>query len=103
MAGDEDDGQFRIHGVHRGKQIQPAHARQANIADHHASEVGRQVFLRHLRTAHAAALIAFQLQGLFAGHGDVGVVFNNQNMELGIHGHRLFREAAEYPPREGLA
>ena len=81
MTGDQNHGQLCIHDAYIGQQLQTAFARQADIADHHTRKFSGKMLERQLGTADAAALEAFEPQRLLACHGDIGIIFNDQNME----------------------
>jgi hypothetical protein len=88
MPGDENHGQLGVQHAHGGQQPKAAHLRQADVADHDAGKIRGQVLLRLLGTAHADAVQTFEAHGLLAGHGDIGIVFNDQDFEEGFMGCR---------------
>ena len=85
MAGDQNHRQFRVDGLHFAQEGHAVHARQTDVADDDAAEVFPQPALRLLGTADAVGGDAFQLQRLFAAEANVGIVFDDENLEGVAH------------------
>jgi len=96
VAGDQDDGQFRVKGEQFAQEGHAVHFRQAHVADHDAAEVGPQLPARLFGRAGAFGGDAFELQRLFATQRDVGVVFNDQYLERFSH-QRSTRQKGAFP------
>ena len=77
VAGDQDDGQFGVDGLHLAQEGHAVHARQADVADDDAAEVLLQPALALFGAADALGRDAFELQRLLAAEADVGVVLDD--------------------------
>jgi hypothetical protein len=76
MAGHQHHRQLRVDGLGGCHEIQPAHAGQAHVADHHAGKAGRDLRQRRLGASKRLHFKARQIQRLRTARAHSGVVFD---------------------------
>ncbi|MNJ69118.1 hypothetical protein D3C77_654280 [compost metagenome] len=86
MAGDQQHRQLRVALVDLRQQLQAIQAGHADVADHNARPVATQARGDALRVVQGQHPEAGQVQGLAKGQAQVGVVVDQQDLDLVVDG-----------------
>ena len=101
VAGDQHHRQFGVDGQQLAHEAHAIDARQADVADHDAAEIGVDQGPRGLGAVGAERRDPFELQRLLAAQADVGIVLDDQHLERLRIGHAHFVVSSHSSPSSG--